>query len=330
MIQNFKTRLFITGIYRSGTTLISRILDNNSKIWVTFDSVHFMRFSFERYNPIQKFKNAERLVKETKKRMSKRWGMDFDSDSVLERVNSFKRIEYSSVYDSIMGVLIKQYKKSATSWGEKTNVCWGKIPSFISMFPEGKVIHVIRDPRDVMCSYREMTYEPGYSYLDSAFCSLGALQKAQEYTRTFNRNNYYILKYEDFLKNPQKGTKTLCEFLNIDFEPKMLEVNKFTDKSGKWWNGDSSFQKKMTAISTKPIDRWKKSANDMEIFFVEMINRDAMRSFGYKLLGIDASKSDWNKLHKIIHENTVLKARYSHWLKTGEEIEGLPSDPLKK
>ena len=49
-------------------------------------------------------------------------------------------------------------------------LCWTKIPDFLSMFPDGKVIHVIRDTRDVLSSFKRVTYEPGLKYLDAVFC----------------------------------------------------------------------------------------------------------------------------------------------------------------
>lgn len=330
MTKNFKVRLFITGIYRSGTTLVSRILNNNSKIWVTYDSVHFMRFSYNRFNPIQKLRNAENLVKEIYHRILRRWKMEFDIDKAISEIHKLKKIDYGYLYDLVMDGLILQYKKDAVGWGEKTNVCWGQIPNFLKMFPLGKTIHVIRDPRDVLCSYREITYEPGFAYLDSAFCSLQSFLKASEYSKTFSKESYYLLKYENLVEDPHSEINNICSFLNIEFEPEMLDVKGFTDKNNNWWDGESSFNKKMNTISKKPIGRWLRKAAPLEIFFVELINREVMRSYGYKLSGINIRKSDWDKLYNILNDNKLLRQRYRHWLKTGEGVEAYPSDPLKK
>lgn len=324
-----KQRIFITGIYRSGTTLISRMLNNHPKLWITYDSVHFMRFSYGRFDPVSRRSNAERLIKDTAERIARRYDMSMDAAAVMKRAARPGKISYRSVYDAMMDGLMSAYKPGAEGWGEKTNVCWGKIPGFLEVFPEGKAIHVIRDPRDVMCSYRDMTYEPGYSYLDSAFASLDAFQRAAEFSKAYPKN-YYLLKYETLLSEPAAEARKVCDFLGVDFRPSMLDTSKFTDQKGKWWTGDSSYVRKMNKITNKTINRWKNKASDLEVYFVEMINKEQMPAYGYGLSGTQVNRKDWSKLYDIIYGNKILKERYLRWLKTGKGVEAYPSNPLAK
>ena len=330
MNTHFKIKLFITGIYRSGTTLISRILNNHTKLYVTYDSVHFMRFSYGNFDPVRKLKNAEKLITEVRDRIKRRLGMRLDADRVMSEVRKAKDLKYGVIYDLIMKALVNRYKNDAIGWGERTNVCWGQAPNFLKMFPEGKIIHLIRDPRDVMCSYRGMTYEPGWSYLDSAFCSLDSLSSAHNYAQNLDKKNYYLLRYESLLEEPAREVRKICRFLGIKFEPDMLNVKKFTTNSGDWWNGGSSFSKKMISISKKPIGRWKKSAKAFEIFLAEFINKDYMGLFGYEPSGAKIRKSDRDKVLDILNSDKLLSQRYKRWLKTGEGAEAYPSDPKKK
>ena len=320
-------KIFITGIYRSGTTLVSRILNSHSNIWITYDSVHFMRFSYDKYNPIDLVENAENLVKETHARILKRWDMNFNLAKVISCIYALKEINYRKIYELIMEDLALQFKGKVMGWGEKTNVCWGQIPNFLEMFPEGKAVHIVRDPRDVMCSYREMTYEPGYAYLDSAFSSLHSFMSAKNYSRNLSRKNYYCLRYEDIVNTPFETIKQLCNFLGLEFEQNMLDTLSFTDKSGQKWNGDSSFDKDLKEISKKPVGRWQKYASPVEVYFIEMFNRPIMPEFNYSMTGFELSKEEWNRLYDIL-QDPIIKRRYQHWLDTGQGIEAYPSDPL--
>lgn len=322
-------KIFITGIYRSGTTLVSRILNSHPNLWVTYDSVHFMRFSYDKYNPIDLVENAENLVKEVHARIFKRWNMNFNLAKVISCIYALKEINYRKIYELIMEDLALQYKGKVIGWGEKSNVCWGQIPNFLKMFPEGKAIHILRDPRDVMCSYREMTYEPGYAYLDSAFASLHSFISAKNYSKNLSSKNYYCLRYEELVNEPFETIKVLCGFLDIEFEQKMLDALNFIDKSGQRWTGDSSFDKDITEISKKPIGRWQRHALPVEAYFIEMINRPVMHEFNYSMAGFELNKEEWNKLYNIL-QDPIIKTRYQHWLKTGEGVEAYPSDPLIK
>jgi len=318
--------IFITGIYRSGTTLVSRILNNHPDLSVTYDSVHFMRFSYNMYNPIQSKENYSRLVKEIQKRIWKRWNMSLDADDVITRIESEGRIDYAIIYDSIMQVLLLGEKKSAR-WGEKTNVCWGQIPDFLKMFPKGKTIHVIRDPRDVLSSYKHMTDEPGLRYLDSAFASLHSFHSVHDYQNTLSKSNYYCLKYETLVGSAEEELRHLAEFLEIEYTPVLLDYTKFTDRGGQNWTGESSFDRSIEGISNKPVGRWKEKINSVELFFMEMILREQMVYFGYELSASLLDKDEWDKLYGILQDDFI-KERYDRWLKTGRGMEAYPSDPV--
>ena len=44
--------------------------------------------------------------------------------------------------------------------GDKEAIAWSKIPIFLNMFPEGKVIITLRDPRDIVSSFKKITIAP--------------------------------------------------------------------------------------------------------------------------------------------------------------------------
>ncbi len=323
-------KIFITGIYRSGTTLISRILNNHSRLWVTYDSVHFMRFSYEKYSPLTKNKNVEKLVNEVAERLKRRWKMTLDIPVTLERIFSKKILSYGLIYDEIMKTFMVAHKPKATGWGEKTNVCWGSIPKFLKMFPSGKVIHIIRDPRDVMCSYRNMTYEPGYRYLDTAFCALSAFQSVDLHQQMFSPTQFYLLRYESLLNQPKEEMKKICYFLEIDFENQMLSADLFMDKSGHQWTGDSSFESSLKTISTNPIGRWKQHAKPFDLYILEMLNLNYLIKYHYPKSQVSVNSAEVKKILDIILQDSLLRSRYETWLKTGQGTEAYPSDPLMK
>ena len=73
-----------------------------------------------------------------------------------------------------------------------------------------KIIYVVRDPRDVLCSFRKMTDNPYPNYLDSIFASLGAFQYAKFLKKkiipcNLHRNTIQIL----YIQNKQSYFGTL-------------------------------------------------------------------------------------------------------------------------
>lgn len=313
-------------MYRSGTTLLTRMLNNHPDLWVTYDSVHFMRFSYKQYDPISDPQMYNALLQEIHNRIEKRWAMKFNIVEAVSKLRTLQHISYSDVYNCVMWTIANHYKKAAKGWGEKTALCWSRIPDFLTMFPDGKVIHILRDPRDVLCSFKKLTTAPPPGYLNTAFVALDSFLSCRHYLQTIDPQNYMVLRYEDLVSMSAEKSDELCHFLEIPFSEKMLDVMQFTSKTDSgWWDGDSAFEQKITSINTNPIDRWKEIAFPIEIFCVEMVNRTTMPMFGYELSGIDLSEKDRNELFELLCHESLLD-KYHWWLKTGQGIEGFSTD----
>ena len=316
--------IFITGVYRSGTTLLSRILNNHPELDITYDSVHYMRFSYDKFNPICEHQNYSKLVNEIHERVSKRWKVNFDKDFVLYSIKNLKKIDYSYIYNIIMSNFLKI---TSTSWGEKTNMCWREIPHFLEMFPSGKTILIIRDPRDILISYKNMTYEPGLRYLDSIFACLDSFHYVNYLQKNASTKNFHLVKYEELVTNPDETIKKLTSFLEIDFDPLMLDASKFSDKWNNPWEGNSSFDKSIQSISNKTIGRWKDKISRVDLFFLEIILMEQMINFGYTPSGVFPNIDEWEKLFLIINDEFI-KERFTNWLQTGKGHQLYPSDPI--
>ncbi|GAH06481.1 unnamed protein product, partial [marine sediment metagenome] len=82
----------------------------------------------------------------------------------------------------------------------------GSYPTFLTLYPEGKIIHLIRDPRDVLASYREFTIEPKYRYFDAVFTCLHSMNWTMTIGESLPKKNYYVLRHEDLITDPEETT----------------------------------------------------------------------------------------------------------------------------
>ncbi len=85
---------------------------------------------------------------------------------VLERLRANSDVQLRDVYEAIMVETFCDGRLDMR-WGEKSLMQWSNIPLFFEMFPNGQVVHMVRDPRDVLASYREFTNEVQFRYLDA-------------------------------------------------------------------------------------------------------------------------------------------------------------------
>lgn len=305
--------------------MLTRMLNNHPDLWITYDSVHFLRFSYNQYNPIADQKNQEALLREIHVRILKRWSMSFDIEKIIKKLRTIRDVAYADVYDNLMLELAGQYKTNFRGWGEKTVLCWSKIDTFLKMFPKGRIIHILRDPRDILCSFKKLTNAPFPGYLNTAFVALDSFHSCILNCRAKKSDNYMIIRYEDMVSKPEKASRMLCNFLDIKFNARMLDVMRFTDKANGWWSGNSVFEEKMTQIDKSPIGRWKTIASNIEIFFMELVNKTTMPLFGYELSGIDLNDGELRELFDLLNHD-CLADKYRWWMKTGQGIEGFSTD----
>ena len=201
--------ILITGVYRSGTTYLSRLLDSHPGLNITYDSVNYFRYNLKKNtNP----KNYKEIVTEITTRLENRYEKSLNSDLIIKNLGKFRNITHKDIYSEIM---MKYFNNDGKRWGEKTLLEWSNIPTFLSMFEKSQAIHILRDPRDVLASYKNMTIETGDKYLDSIFANLNSFNKAIEYelkylkdqNRTFHsigkhylNKGYYYKQIKELIK----------------------------------------------------------------------------------------------------------------------------------
>ena len=318
--------LFITGTWRSGTTLLSRMFNNHPDIDVSYDTVHFLRFSFNKYNPISNADNAFQLIKNTSDRLKKRYQFDLEVREVLQSLEG-QELTYSSIYDAIMRSLYL-YKSKKTGWGEKTNLAWTMIPSFFEMYPQGKVLQIIRDPRAVLSSWKKFTNAPDTDYLDSILNSFDSMQKSIDYKEMFSDRRYLSIRYEDLVEDPENTLGTICSKFEIDYNESMLDISTFKDLYGDAWKSNSVHNKNLNSISTSAINKWQGELEDWEVFMCDMVMGGMLKDFNYEPFNVTRNNELINKSVEMSKKSELVMDGLVRFTLSKKGFERYPSDPL--
>ena len=117
-----------------------------------------------------------------------------------------------------------------------------------------------------------------HRYLDSVFACLHSMSWAANEGCRLPAEHYYILKYEELVEEPEAILRKLCRFLDVDFEPQMLDPARFTDRTGRTiWEANSAFGD-MTledGIALHTVGRWRESLEAFEVLFCRKHHRRA-------------------------------------------------------
>ena len=258
-MKNNISPIFITGTWRSGTTLLSRMINAHQDIAIVHDGIHILKYISDEDINQNKITNFKKKLKEINK---------FSKIRFKKKIE-IKKNDLKSFYNSILTQVINNNKKIK---GEKSNIQWSKIPIFLKIFPHGVVIHIIRDPRGVLASWKNFTYAKANKYLDSIFNCKDSMDCAAKFKKKYKHKKYILVKYEDLISDPEKTLKKIFRKIDIKFDKRVLDKKNYKDNMGKVWNVNSSFKSKsQNFFNIDSKDIWKKKLEDHEIFITEKI-----------------------------------------------------------
>lgn len=272
------TPLLVVGTQRSGTTLLNRILNGHPRIALLFQQSNFLRLDFAGLHDLD-VPAAVAQARQADSVYSRRF-----TDEVERRVVERLRgdADAGSVYRTVIRVLTGE--GNAAYRGEKyAGGCIDAL-KFLDVAPTGRIVHIIRDPRDVCASEKrrqEAENAPAigrpYLLMLHDWC-VGLF--VGDYLARVVPQRYHRLRYEDLVGSPEETVRGICAFLGLPFAPSMLEAEAFVDDDGRPWEANSHFLSGVTALRDFR-GRWKDHLPEDEAMFVELFCGAGMAALGY-------------------------------------------------
>jgi hypothetical protein len=89
-------------------------------------------------------------------------------------------------------------------------------------FPDAQFVNVVRDPIDVASSLLNVPWEPSRSVISLAHRWAESVLAACQFSAQ-HAERIHTVTYEILVREPEASTRSLCEFLDMRYEPAMLE-----------------------------------------------------------------------------------------------------------
>src|SRR5690606_10200606 len=112
--------------------------------------------------------------------------------------------------------------------GDKNNYYIKHLDDLDRLAPDKFVIHIVRDGRDTVCSYREIRnidsshkYKPNLPTDISEIAQEWVLNNINIVNVYKDRTNYILVKYEDILQTPSLILSQILAKFELDLEPEM-------------------------------------------------------------------------------------------------------------
>jgi len=266
-----KLSIYATGTMRSGGSLFQNFMSVHSEVIIFSGFVNFFRFYDEKYGKMS-VKNLSKILGHLSLRLKIRRGFDLDVNEIFNDLKNIPDLKYSDCYRGIMENL--KIKANKSIWGEYVTMGWRMIPKYLEYFPEGKAIHIIRDPRAVLTSFGRMSIMPEGYYLNSIFNWIDSFNYSKIYEQSLSSDRYRVVNFENIHNDPLNEIKEICEFLEIKFEENMIN-------SAQWKNlFDENFvsanisvysKKEVYGFDINRTTNWKKSIQEHELFICDIL-----------------------------------------------------------
>lgn len=207
--------VFIVGCRRSGTTLVSRLVDTHPAFAVYHESFLYPIFRSELrwYGDLRARPNLDRLIGDVREVV----GTQIEDVPPAEEIRT---VLHQPSLSGVFGALLQLHARRCGKrrGGDKTPEHHGYLDDILRDFPESPVVFTMRDPRDTVLSIRRV--------FDTSV--EGAAHVWRHAFESYRRHapRVHLLQYESLVRDPGSEVRRLCEVLGEPFDPGMLEFHR--------------------------------------------------------------------------------------------------------
>jgi hypothetical protein len=301
-IKNLQSPIIVVGRPRSGSSIFTRLLNESPDLCIVND-FYYLQYvdSLEGFS-----RQSDHLITQLGQRilltLKDRYTHNHDGIAGIEcayvlTAEKKEKLEtfveqnigqpnhnWASIVDSIMQYNSLLFGK--TIWGYNTPQDYLFIPNIRQSFPNARFIYVMRDPREVLRSYKFVDYRAGFYDPDCYHPILQAIawkSAMKSFLENQHKNNFLLVKYEDIINDVNQVFTNVGNFIG----------SKFTSINLDNFGSNSTFKNKQ-----------KKKINNTEIWLCEQICMKEMLAAGYSLQNCQPSIKDLGEMLNITKKSS--------------------------
>jgi len=224
--------VFFVGCTRSGTTLLRRIADAHPELAVLPEQQWLPRY-WEWRIGVTPDGMATRDLLDMLLADRRFAALELPFKAVADLAQDGRPIHYAKFVSELFDLYGRLHEKPVV--GEKTPKYVRYIPTLHDLWPEARIVHLIRDGRDVALSLldwdkseRNVGRFPTWQEDPLTTAALyweWNVRLGQEAGAILGSERYYEMRYEALVDDPEGECRKLCGFLALAYDPSMLEFH---------------------------------------------------------------------------------------------------------
>jgi hypothetical protein len=271
------TPFFVLGAARSGTTMLRLMLNRHSRLAIPFES-QFLRLILAELpadRPLEPHEVARATDLVTGEKNFRTWHLA--PEQVREQLLKLAPARLPVLVDALFRMEIAGSGKPR--WGDKTPhyyLCWREL---MGLFPGSKLIHIVRDGRDVCRSLAKVGWHGPTDRDRAGYWSL-RVEMAHAAARELGPERNFIIRYEDLVLETRATLESLCDFLVEAYEPEMLRF--YEDASLHLSDIDGDVHGKLLRRPRpEDVGRWRREMPEADQIEFEALAGASLRLMSY-------------------------------------------------
>jgi hypothetical protein len=273
--------VFVVGLGRSGTTLLRLMLHASPELAMLSETwwgprVWDRRWGFPMRDPVEPFRT--RLVDGWVELLGKE--DDFPQDLAAHRAALLAGPADLGLFLADLG---RRWAadQGAGRWGEKTPVHVHHLRVLHHVFPALRVVHLVRDPRDVAASLVRAPFA----------ASVDPVGFAVEWRRTLEHADAQVaadpaladavlqVRYEDLVRTPAEVVEQVAAHVGVPAVPAMLDPQA---QAARFSPDQPWMAATHQPISDRSVGRWRDDLAPDDVAVIEGLCADRMAALGYE------------------------------------------------
>lgn len=236
-----------------------------------------------------------------------------DRDYLLSELKSRAPQSFAQLNDAIYSAYLESIGIEHRFWGIKCPVLIASVDRILDVFPGARIVHLVRDGRDVHLSYRNVRrsgekWGPN-GVIASALYWVDGLRRIESVPEA----SLLELKYEDVVANPDVELRRLCEFIGISYRPEMAE-NRQSVGSAKNivldQHKNTVHKKVFERLDPTNTEKYRMHMSKVGIWMFEILAGPYLRKYGYSCLYISGASPLLNPIRRASH---MLARQFNDW-----------------
>jgi Sulfotransferase family len=279
--------LFIVGCPRSGTTLLGRMVDAHPDVAVIHEG-RFVPDFFERRRGLTPdgFVTPA-LVEELLAHRPFR-NVSVSRDELEGLVGDGDRVPYADFVGAIFDLHGRTQGKRLV--GDKTPHYVRSLPTLHDLWPAAKIVHLIRDGRDVSQSvlgWRKVAERGGSvarfaAYREDPVATVACwwewfVRLGREDGSALGPATYHEIRYESLVAEPAAECERLCDFLDVPYDDRMVGFHEGRERDDPGLDAKKAWRR-----VTPGLRDWRSEMPPTDVERFEAAAGDLLDELGYE------------------------------------------------